>query len=183
MLKRFVKSILVKIGIIKQYNFKYIDDTTVIGRDVRVEGAENISIGKKTYIGERALMYATKAEINIGNYVMFGPNVTLISGDHRTDLIGEYMRNVTEDMKLDKNDRPINIQDDVWIGANCTILKGVTIKRGSIISAGSVVYKDVPAYTTYLGRNTQIPRFTKEQILQHEKILNEKYGAVYENIE
>ena len=43
--------------------------------------------------------------------------------------------------KLPENDADVTIEDDVWIGANSTILKGVTIGRGSIVSAGSVVTK------------------------------------------
>ena len=46
---------------------------------------------------------------------------------------------------------PILIEDDVWIGANVTILKGVTIKRGSIVAAGSVVNKDVEAFSIFGG--------------------------------
>lgn len=41
--------------------------------------------------------------------------------------------------------RPIVIEDSVWIGARCIILKGVTIGRGAIVAAGSVVTRDVPA--------------------------------------
>lgn len=41
----------------------------------------------------------------------------------------------------------MTIEDDVWIGANITILKGVTIGKGSVIAAGSVVTKDVPPCT------------------------------------
>jgi acetyltransferase-like isoleucine patch superfamily enzyme len=40
---------------------------------------------------------------------------------------------------------PISIEEDVWIGANCIILKGVTIGARSIIGAGSVVTKSIPS--------------------------------------
>ena len=45
--------------------------------------------------------------------------------------------------KLPENDLDIIIKDDVWIGANVTILKGITIESGSIIAAGTLVNKDV----------------------------------------
>ena len=65
----------------------------------------------------------------VGNYVMVGPQVMMITGNHRTDVIGEYMINVGNDLKLPKNDQPIIIEDDVWIGARAIILKGVTIGK------------------------------------------------------
>jgi acetyltransferase-like isoleucine patch superfamily enzyme len=46
---------------------------------------------------------------------------------------------------------PIVIEDDVWIGANVTILKGVTLHSGSVIAAGSVVVKDVPKNNVVAG--------------------------------
>jgi acetyltransferase-like isoleucine patch superfamily enzyme len=46
---------------------------------------------------------------------------------------------------------PVTIEDDVFIGMNCLILKGVTLGRGSVIGAGSVVTKDVPPHTMVAG--------------------------------
>lgn len=65
------------------------------------------------------------------------------------------------------------IEDDVWCGANVTILKGVTIGRGSVIAAGSVVTKSCPSYSIIGGVPAKIlkRRFTTEQIKEHEKIL------------
>jgi acetyltransferase-like isoleucine patch superfamily enzyme len=46
---------------------------------------------------------------------------------------------------------PITIENDVWLGANVTVLPGVTIHEGAIVGAGAVVTKDVPAHTTVAG--------------------------------
>jgi maltose O-acetyltransferase len=43
------------------------------------------------------------------------------------------------------------IEDRVWIGANCVILKGVTVGANSVIAAGSVVTKDVPPFSIFAG--------------------------------
>ncbi|MBS6711885.1 MAG: acyltransferase [Ruminococcus sp.] len=96
-------------------------------------------------------MYCTKAPIRIKDHVIFGPNVTMITGDHRTDIHTKPMSLVKEDEKLEENDQDIVIEDDVWIGANTTILKGVHIHKGSIIAAGAVVVGDVPEYTIVAG--------------------------------
>jgi maltose O-acetyltransferase len=51
---------------------------------------------------------------------------------------------------------PVIIEDDVWIGFNATILKGVTIGKGAVIQPGSVVLKDVPAGAVVSGNPAQI---------------------------
>jgi acetyltransferase-like isoleucine patch superfamily enzyme len=124
------------------------------GRNVKIGygcqlSHECIELGDDVYIGPGATFMSGISIIRIGNKVMFGPNVTIMGGDHRTNVIGSYMYDVKE--KMPENDRDVVIEDDVWIGANALILKGVTIGRGSIIGAGSIVVKNVPPYSIYVG--------------------------------
>lgn len=134
---------------------------------------ECIEIGTDVYIGPRAKFMTAISSIKIGNKVMFGPGVTIMGGDHRTNMIGSYMFDVKE--KLPENDLDVVIEDDVWIGANVLILKGVTIGRGSIIGAGSVVVKSVPPYTVYVGSPAMKtwPRWDNEIIANHEHQLKQ----------
>ena len=53
---------------------------------------------------------------------------------------------------------PVTIEDDVWIGANCQILKGVTIGVRSVIGAGSVVTKSIPADCIAAGNPCKVIR-------------------------
>lgn len=135
---------------------------------------KNIIIGDDVFIGSGATFNSAISIVKIGNKVMFGPNVTIMGGDHRTDVIGKYMFDVKE--KLPFNDKDVIIEDDVWIGANVIILKGVTIGRGSIIGAGSVVVKNIPPYSVYVGSPglKTYPRWDKQTIDLHERILNEE---------
>lgn len=142
-------------------------------------GEENISFGDNTNVAPNCIMLASLAKINIGSHVMISPNDTFVTGEHRSDIIGEYMKNVTPDMKLPQNDKDINIEDDVWIGSNVVVLKGVTIGRGSIIHAGAIVTKRVPPYTIYINDKLKVARFSPEEIIEHERILHEKYGVTY----
>ena len=54
--------------------------------------------------------------------------------------------------------RPIVIEDNVWLGAGSTVMKGVTIGRNSVIGAGSVVTKDIPADVIAAGNPCRIIR-------------------------
>ena len=120
------------------------------GKNVRLrplssdfKGLHNLSVAEGTSLPKRTTLYCTEAPVTIGKNVIFGPSPTIISGDHRTDIPGRYIIDCVE--KLSSNDQPILIEDDVWIGANVTILKGVTIGKGSVIAAGSVVTRSIPS--------------------------------------
>lgn len=108
---------------------------------------------------------------------MFGPHVFLIAGGHRMDIIGRYMNDIRSNEKRRDDDRDIIIEDDVWIGANAMILRGVRVGKGSVIAAGSVVTKDVEPYCIYGGVPAKKirQRFTNEQIEEHERTL---YGVI-----
>lgn len=69
---------------------------------------------------------------------------------------------------------PVSIGNDVWVGCNAIILKGVRINQDAIVGAGAVVTKDVPAYAIVVGNPAKVVkyRFTKGQIIEHEKQLD-----------
>ena len=139
--------------------FKAIGNKVTLSNDIDVAGESNISIGNSVFIGPRCTFYAVKAPLLIGNHIMFGPEVMIITGDHRIDLRDVYMDEITDEMKLPQNDLPVIIEDDCWIGARAIILKGVTIHKGSVIAAGAVVVKDVPEYSVYYSKDSIRPRF------------------------
>lgn len=137
---------------------------------------KNVFIGNSVYIGPRAMFMSSNSSIHIGSHVMFGPDVAIITGNHRFDVLGEYMDQVHD--KRVEDDKSVIIADDVWVGARAVILKGVTIGEGAIIGAGSVVARDVPPYTIYLGNKsiTRKPRWSDDEITVHRVTLNRKYG-------
>lgn len=138
-----------------------------------IKGVRNLSVGDGTSIPKGATLYCTDAPLTIGRKVIFGPRPTIVTGDHRTNLIGKYIIDVTTEEKLPENDLPVVIEDDVWCGANVTILKGVTIGRGSIVAAGAVVTQSFPPYSIIGGVPAKLlkMRFTPEEIVEHEKML------------
>jgi hypothetical protein len=86
------------------------------------------------------------ASIRIGNRVLVGGNASIVDTDfHPLTPEGRL-----EDINAGTS-RPIEIGDDVFIGMNSLILKGVTVGDGSVVGAGSVVSRDVPPHTIVAG--------------------------------
>ena len=131
----------------------------------------NVTIGNDVYIGPHALFLCTESQIFIGNKVLFGPHVTIIGGDHRITDVGRFIYDVLD--KHPEDDQDVHIEDDVWIGTNTTLLKGVTVGRGAVVAAGALVTKDVPPYAIVGGVPAKVLkyRFTPEQIKEHERQL------------
>ena len=108
-------------------------------------------LGNDISINSGAVFLSTKARIIIGDHVIFGPNVTVVTGDHRIDLKEKPISSVTDDEKLLENDEDVVFEGDNWIAANATILKGVVVGKGSVVAAGSVVVKNVPPFSVVGG--------------------------------
>ena len=102
-----------------------------------------IEIGNNTYIGDRT-------EIHCGNSITIG-NDTFISWD--CCIMDRDYHKLESDYEITK---PVSIGNNVWIGCNVIILKGVNIGDGAVIAAGSVVTKDVPAGALVGGNPAKI---------------------------
>jgi acetyltransferase-like isoleucine patch superfamily enzyme len=89
--------------------------------------------------------------ITIGDNVTVGANVTIMDTDfHPLEM--QQRRMDSQDPKT----YPVCIEDDVFIGMNCLILKGVTLGCGSVVGAGSVVTKDVPPRAIIAGNPARV---------------------------
>lgn len=138
-----------------------------------IKGIENVYVGNDVAIGPRSLLWTTGAKIFIKDKVIVGPGLSIITGDHKIDIVGKYMADVTVDEKDKEDDQDVTIEKDVWIGSNVTILKGVTIAEGCVIGGGAVVTKSTEPYGIYVG----VPgrrigeRFTKFELANHKEEL------------
>jgi len=148
------------------------------GRNFRFDPAgdysfSTIHVGHDVHLGMRPTLNATISTIRIGNKVIFGPEVIIRGGNHRTDLVGRFMSDVTEAEKRPADDLGVVIEDDVWIGTRAVILNGVTIGRGAIVGAGAVVTRNVPPYAIVGGVPARVLRFRWDvkTILRHETTL------------
>lgn len=168
---RAVNKILIEQGIKASFGSCGRNVRLSYGMDIR--GYENIFMGSNIQIGPHALLWTTRAKLLFEDNVLVGPGLTVITGDHRIDIIGKHIIDVSDDEKLPEHDADVKICQGVWIAANVTILKGVTIGEGAVIGAGSVVTKDIEPYSICAG----VPckkikaRFTQEELVEHKKLL------------
>lgn len=104
---------------------------------------EKISIGERCYINRHTMIDAHE-QIKIGPDCMIGPFCYITDGDH-----SHKGQNRLADQGMVSS--PVVLEDNVWVGAHATILKGVRIGRHAVIGAGAVVTKDVEAFSTVVG--------------------------------
>lgn len=115
-----------------------------------------VTVGKCTYGDLNVHCFGNTQEgLSIGNFVSIADGVKFIlGGNHRHDCLSTYPFNthVFNEPKVEAVTRgKIIVEDDVWIGSNCIILSGVTVKQGAVLGAGSIVTRDIPAYAIAVG--------------------------------
>ena len=125
--------------------FKQVGKDVIFNPVSSVFSYKTIELGSHVFIGGKAWF---SGEIYIGNYVMFGPSVSILGGDHEYKSLEKPMFFVKENAE---RCAPIIIEDDVWIGANSVVLDGVVIKKGAVIAAGAVVSKNVEQFEIVAG--------------------------------
>jgi acetyltransferase-like isoleucine patch superfamily enzyme len=161
--------------IIRKHNesiFKIGNNCTILNNSIEnIAGIETpsvlatISPKAKLIIGNNVGMsgvcICATIEIKIGDYVNIGAGVRIYDTDFHPIDFNE--RRLNPEIDLTKIPyAPVNIQNDVWIGAKAIILKGVTIGERSIIAAGSIVTKNVPPDCIVAGNPAKIIKMLKQ---------------------
>ena len=117
------------------------------GKNVNIEKfarfTPELKIGDNSGVG---IMCEVNGDVTIGKDVMMGPEVVIYTSGHKYDDLDVPMM-----QQGSTEQRPVVIEDDVWIGRRAIIMGGVHIGKGAIIGAAAVVTKDVPAYAVVGG--------------------------------
>ena len=103
--------------------------------------------------GLTGVTVVAEERVEIGERVFVGANTTIV--DTNFHPLDPDVRRATPSAG---QHRPVRIEDDVFIGMNALILKGVTIGQGAVVGAGSVVVRDVPAYAVVSGNPAVVVR-------------------------
>lgn len=117
------------------------------GENVNIE--KNASFTPALQIGDQSgigISCEINGPVTIGKYVMMGPEVVVYTSGHNFDRIDIPMQ-----QQGSSEEKPVVIEDDVWIGRRAIIMPGVHIGRGCVIGAGAVVTKDIPDYSVVGG--------------------------------
>ncbi len=118
--------------------------------------------------------FISRSQIRVGNYVHIAWGTYLYDHDsHSVNSINRRKDNIDELCSIrsgqnflktkdwsDIRTKPIDIQDDVWIGMNAVVFGGVTIGRGAVVGAGAYVRTNVPPYAIVIGNPAKIIGFT-----------------------
>ena len=151
----------------KRYH-SVLDRALTIGANATMDGVQfaigaggRIAIGEYCYFTNVVLL--CELELRIGSYVVIGWNTTIADTDFHPIAPAERIADAIACSPLGAGRprpaiarEPVVIDDDVWIGPNVTILKGVHIGAGAFIEAGSLVVKDVPPRARVIGNPARI---------------------------
>jgi acetyltransferase-like isoleucine patch superfamily enzyme len=116
------------------------------------ESGVHIRVGRDVFVNQNCTFYDLGG-IDIGDAVMIGPNVNLITSGHPIEPSRRRDGVVA---------KPIVIERNVWIAAGATVIGGVTIGENSVVAAGSVVTRDVPPDTLVAGNPARVVRSIAE---------------------
>jgi acetyltransferase-like isoleucine patch superfamily enzyme len=108
----------------------------------------NLDLGERVFVNQNCT-FLDYAGIRLAERVMVAPKVTFITVGHPVD---------TDDRKVWLTGGPIDVHENVWIGAGATILPGVTIGRDAVVAAGAVVTEDVPPRSLVTGTKAAVRR-------------------------
>jgi maltose O-acetyltransferase len=128
------------------------------GNSILINQPFRCDFGCNIYVGERFFAnfnftVLDEAPVTIGDDAFIGPNVSIFTACHSTDVDERNSRREWA--------KPVTIGDNVWIGGSVTILPGVTIGNGVTIGAGSVVTKDLPDHVVAAGNPARIIKHLK----------------------
>ncbi len=112
----------------------------------REAGAGRIEIGD-------CVLMSPGTRISASDEIVIGDGVMMANGTYVTD---SDWHTIYDRTRRDEQPYPVKIGDNVWLGDNCTVLKGVTIGENSVVAARAVVTKDVPANVVVAGNPARV---------------------------
>ena len=149
-----------------------------IGKNSILANPVNISNPAGIYIDDQvkvrygfSVINSETEKVIIKKYTVLAPMCTIITNSHRSTVgIPQFL--LGESHVNDKS-ADVIINEDVWVGAQSTIMAGVNIGRGAVVGARALVTNDVPPYALVVGMPAKIVgvKFSKAGIMEHERIL------------
>jgi acetyltransferase-like isoleucine patch superfamily enzyme len=149
---------------------RHVRNSITVGANTHIRGelftfghGGRITMGSYCFVGENSKLWSA-LELTIGDRVLIGHNTSIFDSDTHplgaTKRHKQYVDIITRGHppEIDLREKPVIIEDDVWIGCNVVVLKGVRIGHGAVIGAGSVVTDDVPPRVVMAGNPARVIR-------------------------
>ena len=155
----------------------------VIGKPVYVTFPKSLHMEAYAVLRRDAtILNNVNEHVYIKKYTVISANCTIVTNNHRS-TVGIHQSLLGASHINDKS-QDIVIEEDVWVGANVTILSGAHLGRGCIAGACCMISKPVPPYALVVGTPAKIVgvKFSIDQIIEHEKMLypeSERFSREY----
>lgn len=130
---------------------KYYAEGLQLEKPFNIFDESKLTIFSPVYIGPNSNLYL-RGCLSIDSGTIIGPSLTVHTANHNYEGVALPYdeKYIASDVKIGKN---------VWIGANCTILPGVSIGEGAVVAASSVVSKSVPDFAVVAGNPAKIIKY------------------------
>jgi acetyltransferase-like isoleucine patch superfamily enzyme len=171
---------------LKKRGIQLFDLTSEVSLDIiaevpvklgKVDVLENVRIGKHSFVTSGALCSNT----SIGRYCSIANNVLIGPAEHPTNYLSTYDVFLDYTFYKERSLKKTIIGNDVWIGANAVIRRGIKIGDGAVVGAGAIVLSDVPPYAIVAGVPAKIIRYRfNEEIIK--KLLELKWWEIDETL-
>jgi len=182
-MKSILRFFAIVFSLFRRFKIKYINRPLYksclgyCGNNVDLRLDRNPGSLSRVYMYDNTNIYPGFRFISVtGKFIMMrnsgaAAGLTVITGNHQREL-GVFLKGISGNHELDI-EKDIIVEDDVWLGANVTLLSGAHIGRAAIVGAGSVVRTKVPPYSIVTGNPAKVIGFSFDptQILEHESKL------------
>lgn len=156
---------------VKSIPFGYRGKHVMFDFPSTITSPNNVFLYDFTRIQKNNVIYNYQGKFVMKKYSAASLNLTVITGNHIPTVgIPHYY---LAPLHINDREKDIIVEEDVWIGANVTLISGAYIGRGAVVGACCLVRSEIPPYAIVVGIPAKIVgvKFSKDQILQHEKLL------------
>lgn len=159
------------VAIMNPKNWGQCSDKVIIRKPLNVTNMKRVFIDDYCIIQPGATLIVGSGDIRIKKYSALSYNLVIVTGKH-VPTVG-IPRFLQGSSRINDIESDVLIQEDVWAGANATILSGSVIGRGAMVAAGALINGEIPPYAIMAGVPAKIKgvRFSLEQIIEHEIVL------------
>lgn len=166
----------------RRNRYAYCADSALLEYPMDICDYSLVSIGEHVRVRKGFTFIGYKGRFIVRKNTVIAMNCTVVTDNHVANVgipsILSIMYHVNDDSK------DVIIEEDAWIGVNCTLLPGARVGRRAIIGACSMVNKEIPPYAVAVGTPAKIVAsvFTIDEILEHERMIypeNERLSREY----